>query len=366
LRKSIAAMAAVMVLTVAVAAGGAYFYVEDRKNAEYDLDKRVPMSELYFKDYDDTPYSEALYYQFEIGDGSDFFCHFLYGDIGFGIKYFGVDYKLFTPGEKPVFFGTQFDTDESSMSKASFQWKVGGNSAGGDADEQRIHIVSGPLKVDVTLETVVPYYQVGDGGMMYLDDEREEWGKLTIYPHFKVTGKILNGSTVIDVDGWGYGNKIVQAFDPRKLSDFHTALRWQKNGVGFDVHDYYTPEDNEWLPVLMVYKDGRMIHVSQDYTKENLEYFVEPKSGRKVPTSYRVVSEGDDIKVTIEFTDVSASDYNDPLMSLGRIQKAVINLFADPPIDLRFDGHVKFVIETPEYKVVEEGPGHGLALVAVD
>ncbi len=350
------------------AASTVFFFAPDREAGGYDLDKTAPLSELYFEPYQDTPYSDSLYYQFEVAEGVDFFCHFFYADMGFRVKKYGMDYKLTKKGGEKVYFGRKFDSDEGSMAKNAFAWKLGPNSAGGDADSQRLRIQSGPLSVDVTLKVEVPYYQVGEQGALYLDEDREEWSKFVYFPLFSVTGKIKEGATVHKVDGWGYGNRVyAENYMITDFSRLHTALRWQKDGLGFDLHDYYAIEEygSEWLPVLMVYRDGKMIHVSQSFEKEVLEHVVEPKSGKKLPASYRVASRAEDVMVTIEFTDVKLTDYNDPLIVLSSFEKTLIQLISDAPLDLRFDGRVKMTLTTPEGTVVKEGPGHGLALVSL-
>jgi hypothetical protein len=104
--------AALMTMALATAAApGVFFFAPDRRTAVYDLDVRVPDEALYPRDYKDTPYFDTPYYQFDIGNGRDFFCHFFYVDLGFGIKSYGLDYKLFTPGRKPVYYGRKFDVE---------------------------------------------------------------------------------------------------------------------------------------------------------------------------------------------------------------------------------------------------------------
>jgi hypothetical protein len=349
-------------------AGDIFYFVEDPENAVYDLDARVPDDALNFRDYNDTPFGDNMYYQFDSEDGSDFYCHFIYSDMGFRIKAYALDYKLRYPDGKTVFYGSRFDADESYLAKDSFDRKVGPNRVWGDNSRHRMHIESGPLKLDVTLKTLVPFFAPGEGGMMYLDAERKKKSHITHFPLFSAEGTIDDGSKIMKIKGWGYGNRGWQeGWLITYLTKFHTGLRWQKDGLGFDMYDYITTDHlgNVWMPILMVYNNGKMIHVSQSYEKENLDYYYEPKTGSKIPTSYRIKSVRKDSTVEIEFIDVKLTDYNDPLIILSKFEKYLLSFITEAPLDIRFDGYVKMKVTTPEGTITKEGPAHGLALVAL-
>ena len=69
--------------------------------------------------------------------------------------------------------------------------------------------------------------------------------------------------------------------------------------------------------------------------------------------------------VEIEFTHVKMTDYNDPLIALTKLERTLIQFFSASPLDIRFDGHVKMTVTTPEGTITKEGPGHGLALTSM-
>ena len=93
-------------------------------------------------------------------------------------------------------------------------------------------------------------------------------------------------------------------------------------------------------------------------------YYTEPKSGKKMPLGFKVVSESKDMKVEIEYTGVKMTGYNDPLIILSSIEKKLVQFFAAAPLDLRFDGNVKLTITTPEGAITKEGPAHSLTLLS--
>ena len=352
---------------VALAAQKISFFVADPKTATYDLDARVPADALFFKGYDDTPYTSGLYYQFDSDNGYDFYCHFIFADMGFLITKYIIDYKLHYPDGTYKVMGTKFDSDEGSMAKDRFEWRVGPNWVKGDRSSHKIHIETGPLRVDVVMKTAAPFYRVGGEGMMYIEPERDKHMRFFYFPMFKAEGTIKDGATVINVNGWGYGNLTNSNFVITNQTPLHTGLRWQKDGIGFDLHDYVSgPEyGGEWLGILIVYKDGKIIQVSQDYDKKNLDKVYEEKTKTHVPGSYSVRSDKQGVKVEIDFTGVKLSDYNDPLIWLGTVEKYLIQLVTEPPLDLRFDGHVRMKVTMPGGEVIEkQGPGHGLALVS--
>jgi hypothetical protein len=355
-----------LALLAGAAAGASrfVFFAPDPKTAVYDLEAAVPADALHFKPYTRTPHMESFYYQFDNHDGSDFFCHLFFADLGLGMKRFGIDYKLRYPSGKTTFFGAQYDPAQTELAGDRFDWKIGPHRLSGDASEHHLQINDGPMKLDVTFKVRVPLFRVGEGKMFFGDRDRKE-GMITYFPSFAVSGTMQDGRTVATVAGWGYGNQVKQDF-LAEMFELHTALRWQKDDLGFDVHDYITPKamGSEWLPILMVHRHGKMIHVSQNYKKENLEFYDEPRSKKRIPVGYRVVSEAQDFKIVIEFTQVKLGDYNDPLLSLGPLEKYMLQLLTESPLDLRFDGRVRLTITTPAETVVMEGPGHGLALVA--
>ena len=361
-----ACLAMVMVMLVclpAIGSDGFFFFTPDRENAVFDLDKPVPQDALYFKDIDNRPYLTGMYYQFDNEDGSDFFCHFLYMDMGYGIKRLGLDYKLKRKDGTMVYFGRKYELSESNLGRDHFEFKVGPNIVNGDHKYHHLKIVDGPVKADVVLKTEVPFYRVGEEGKHCLTYECKEFGVITYFPLFSVTGTVEENGKKTMVSGWGYGNRSIQTHTDPNFTNFHTALRWQKDGLGFDLHDYTTLA-GEWLPILMVYNNGKMIHVSQSYKKENIEFYKEPRSGKRIPIGYKIVSEGHGVKVQIEFTGVKLTDYNDPLVVLSPIEKSIVQLFVHAPLDMRFDGHVKLTLNTKTGTVVKEGPAHGLALMA--
>lgn len=355
-----------LVAGIALAASTVSFFATDRKNAYYDLDQPVPADALLFKGYSDTPYTDSLFYQFDGEDGLDFFCHFILADMGYGMKKFILDYKLHYPDGECVYYGRKFDDDEGALSSQRLEWNIGPNHVTGDQSSQTIHIESGPLVVDVVMKKVVPFYRVNQG-MLYVEPERKKQACFTYFPLFEASGTIKHGNTVTRVSGWGCGNRVYENFLINDISTLHTALRWHRDGIGFDLHDYVMlPEyGGQWLPILMVYQDGKMIDVDQDFEKKNLGYITEEKTGQKIPAGYRIKSQRDGMTVTIEFTDVRLSDYNDPLIALTPVEKYLLTLVVESPLDLRFDGQVRLEIKTPDGQVLtRQGPGHGLALIS--
>lgn len=355
---------AALLALAALAAPSITFFVRDPQTAAYDLQAKLPADALCFQKCSTTPCTGGLFYQFDSGNGYDFYCHFIHADVGFGLKKYIVDYKLHYPDGSYKVFGGKFDSDEGLMAQDRFEWRAGPNSIKGDQADQRLHLGSGALRVDVDFKTLVPYYRVGDNGMIYLEPERKSSGQFTYFPLFEAQGTIRDGATVIPISGWGLGNLTRMYFIITEVTTLHTALRWQKDGLGFDFHDYRaTPEFGEqYFGVLMVYNQGRMIHVSQNYRKEILETVTEPKTGAKIPIGYRVTSQVQGVTVQLEFTGVRLSDYNDPLIWLGGIEKRLIALVTQPPLDLRFDGQVKLTVTTDQGALVKQGPGHALVL----
>ena len=355
---------AALIAAAALAAPSITFFVRDPRTAAYDLRAAVPPDALFFKGNYTTPYTGGPYYQFDSENGYDFYCHFIFADLGFGLKKYLVDYKLHYPDGTCKVFGGKFDQDEGFQAEDRFEWKIGPNRIKGDQAIHHLHIESGALRVDVDLKTLVPFYRVGDDGRIYLEPERKGWGQLTYFPLFAAQGTILDGETSIPVSGWGYGNLSRMHFIITEITSLHTALRWQKDGLGFDFHDYRAAPEygGNWFGVLMVYDQGRMIHVSQDFRKEILESVTEPKTGFKIPIGYRLESRGQGVTVQIEFTGVRLADYNDPLVWLGGIEKRLVELVTEPPLDLRLDGQVKLTVTTDQGTIIKAGPGHGLAL----
>jgi len=358
-------IAALLIATAALSANRVRFFVTDPKTATYDLTKPAPADALFFKGYNGIPYTHGLYYQFDSDNGYDFYFHMIFADIGIMTKNM-IDYKLHYPDGTYKVLGTKFDEDEGSIAKDRFERHVGPNWIKGDRDKHVVHIETGPLRVDVVMKIAAPFYRVGEG-KMFLDPETDKYGLFTYFPLFEVSGEIKDGATVIPISGWGYGNLLEQNYMFTDLTPLHTALRWQKEGLGFDLHDYLVvPEyGGDELKILIVYNDGKIIHVAQDYKKEIIDRVHEKKTDRDLPGSYKITSEKQGVKVEIEFLDVVLSDYNDPLIWLGTVEKYLINLIAPPPLDLRFDGRVNMKVTMPDGKVIEKrGPGHGLALVA--
>jgi len=367
-RKNIIAVIVIvagLTASVALAAATVSFFARDPNAAKYDLNARVPADALFFKGYNSTVYTDSIYYQFDADNGYDFYCHFVLADVSVTKQYI-VDYKLHQPDGKYKVFGGRFDADASSMAADRFEWRIGPNSLKGDAAAHKIHLESGPLRVDVTLKTAVPFYRVGDQGMIYVEPDRKKSGQLTYFPLFAAEGTIKDGNTVIKISGWGYGNRMTENFLFNEVSKLHTALRWQKDGLGFDLHDYQLlPEyGGGLLKILMIYHQGKLVHVSQNYAKQNLNSVTEKKTGLKIPADYRVTSKAPGSEAVIEFTNVKLSDYNDPLIWLGSVEKYLLSLVSPPPLDLRFDGQVKITLTTPTSTITKQGPGHGLALLA--
>ena len=139
---------------------------------------------------------------------------------------------------------------------------MGPHSVTGDQNSHRIVIDEGPIKLDVILKTTVPFFRPGKDGKICPDYECEKSGVFTHFPQFSVKGKMVYEGKTTDISGWGVGNRSYQDFMSSEMIGYHSALRWQKDGIGFDVQDYIIPS-GEWLPLLMVHKDGKMIHVSQ-------------------------------------------------------------------------------------------------------
>jgi hypothetical protein len=347
-------------------ASDVYFFVPDFKSATYDLKRPVPADALHFAGYDDAPYSDFLYYQIENDAGQDLFLHLFYMDVGMGVKSYGMDYKLRLNDGRTVYFGRKYDTDQGAMASNRFDWRIGPNSIQGNFSTQQVHLADGPLRADLTFKTEVPFYQVGDQGKIYLDIGKKQWGRFTYFPLFSVTGTLEVEGTRIPIKGWGYGNRVVQHYDPSGFAELHTALRWQQDGLGFDVHDYQTTPElgGQWLPILMVYHKGRLVHVAQDYEKEVLSYVEDARSGKRIPADYRIRSQKGDSTVTIEFSGVKITDYNDPMLSLNTMEKVLVKLISPPPIDIRLDGQVKITLTTPQGTLTRQGAGHGLTLVS--
>ena len=354
-----------LIAALALAAQTISFFVANPKEAKYDLKASVPSDFLLAKPYQDTPFTDCIYYQFDSDNGYDFYCHYIMADVGIISKKYLLDYKLHYPDGRFKVFGGKFDADQGSIAADRFEWRIGPNYTRGDSSTHQLHIESGALIVDVTMKAVVPAYRVGKDGMLYIEPERKKWGQFTYFPLFRAEGAIKDGATVIPITGWGYGNRANENFIISDVTSLHTALRWQKEGLGFDVHDYQAfPEyGGQWLPILIVYNKGRLIHVSQNYQKEVLDYITEEKTGLKIPAGYRITSQGPGIEVKIEFAQVKLADYNDPLVWLGTVEKYLLNLVSDPPLDLRFDGQVKITVTTAEGTIEKQGPGHGLALL---
>jgi len=350
----------------ALAANFISFFVRDPKTAVYDLKAEVPRDALFFKPYSDTPHTEGIYLQFDSENGYDFYSHFIFADLGRFLNKSMIDYKLHYPDGTYKVFGTKFDREECSFARDRFEWKIGPNWLKGDSALHRLHIDSGPLKLEINLKPLVPFYRVGDNGMIYVEPKRKQYMQLTYFPLYEANGSIRDGNTVIPISGWGYGNYSTTNFNLYGATSLHTALRWQKDGLGFDFHDYQAPPQfgGNWFGVLMVYEQGKLIQVNQNYTKQILEKVIEPKTGIKVPIGYCLTSKAQGVTVKIEFTGVKLTDYNDPLVWLGSLEKKLIQLVTNPPLDLRFDGRVKLTLTTEQGTIIKQGPGHGLALVS--
>ena len=100
-------VAALLAAAGALAAASISFFVRDPATARYDLAAPVPADALYFKDYDSTPYTDSIYYQFDADSGPDFYCHFILADMGLIMKKGLLDYKLhYLDGTYPlIWFG---------------------------------------------------------------------------------------------------------------------------------------------------------------------------------------------------------------------------------------------------------------------
>jgi hypothetical protein len=361
-----ALLIALIVCPLALAGAKIFYMTSDRENAVHDLDKKLPPDALAFKGYDDTPYSESIFYQFTSENGVDFFTHVIYADIGFTIKRHGLDFKVRYPDGNIHYFGRQIDHDQCEMAGGRFSWKLGRNSISGDLNNHLLHIEEDGVVVDVVFKAVAPIYRVGRDGMIYLDAERKKWGQMTFLTCFEVEGTLRDGATVIPIKGWGYGDHTRGNFIVTEFTRYCHGTHFYKDGLGYDFIEWTATEKygSEFLSVLLVHQDGKLIHVSQNSKKTVLEHFIEPRSKKKIPASYTVESEGQGVAVKVEFTDVKLTDYNDPLIILSPVERALIELVSDAPLDLRFDGNVKLIVKTPEGTDVREGRTYGLTILS--
>jgi hypothetical protein len=332
-----ALVAVVVVCSYALAGSRIFFMSADRERAVHDLDKKLQAGALAFKGYEKTPYSESIFYQFSSEGGVDFFTHIMFADIGFTIKRFGLDFKIRYPDGRVHYFGRQIDKEECAQSQDRFSWKLGRNSIGGDLETHRLHIEEHGVVIDATFKAVAPLYRVGDDGMIYLDPGKKKWGQITFFTCFEVEGTLKDGVTVVPIKGWGYGDYVRGNFIVTEFTRFCSGTRFYRDGLGFDFIEWTTTEEygSEFLSVLLVHHRGKMIHVSLSSKKTVLDYFVEPRSGKKIPAGYIVESRDQKVSVKFEFLDVKVTDYNDPLIILSPLEKALVQLISDAPLDMR-------------------------------
>ena len=365
-KRLVAAAVVVLLAALAPAAEKIFFMAPNRKHAVHDLTKKLSPDGLASRSHDRTPYSESIFYQFSNHDGVDFFTHIMFMDAGFTIKRFGLDFKVRYPDGKTHYFGRQIDVDECSLSRERFSWKLGNNSAEGDLDTHRLVINEHGLELDVTFKMIAPIYRAGEAGMIYMDPEQKKWGQLTFFTCFSAEGTLKDGETLVPVKGWGYGDYIRGNFIVTEFTRYCSGLRFYQDGLGFDIIDYITTDKygSEWLPVLLVHKDGRLIHVSLDCERTVLDYYTEPRSGKRIPASYRIRSRADDVSVDISFTQVQLADYNDPFIILSPVERYLIDLISDAPLDLRFNGRVDVSVTTPRETVTRQGQAYSLFLIS--
>lgn len=202
--------------------------------------------------------------------------------------------------------------------------------------------------------------------MIYLDPGRRKWGQMTYFTCFTAKGELIDGGEPVRIDGWGYGDYVRGNFLVTEFTRFCSGLRFYRDGVGFDFIDYLVTDDKGggWFPVLIVHKDGRIVHVSLDCEKTVTKSFIEPKTGMEVPTDFTIKSAGPGVSVEIDFRDVALADYNDPMIVLGPVERFIVNIFTDAPLDLRLDGKVSMKLTTQEGALLREGDAYALVLMA--
>jgi len=357
--KGIAVLICLLAASALLAAGD-YFVESMKQQGEAVSDP----AELYFTGYHDTPWFQSIFYQVSGDCGTDFFTHLFFTDLGFGIRRFGLDFKLRYPDGRVRYFGRQMSSSEGELERGAFSIRLGPNRASGDLEKHVLHIEEDGLVADFEFKALAPFYRPADGARVYLDRDREDWASIIYFTCFEVQGTIKDGGTVTRVSGWGYGDLLRGNILVTDFARFCSGIRFYKDGLGFDYVDYaVTPEyGGSLVPVLIVHKDGKIIHASAGCRKTVLASFQDPETGQFIPADVLIESEGEGVKARIEFTGVEVTDYNDPLITFSPWGRRLIALFADAPLDLRMDGDVKIEVETDDGLETREGRTYALVL----
>jgi len=121
IKTSVVFFSAVLLAAMALAATSISFFVRDPATASYDLNATVPPDALFFKDSLDKPSTEAIYYQFDSDNGYDFYCHFVFVDMGWLGSRYVVDYKLHYPDGTYKVFGGQFEKEKGALARDQFK-----------------------------------------------------------------------------------------------------------------------------------------------------------------------------------------------------------------------------------------------------
>jgi hypothetical protein len=354
------AIIGIIVLLSALAFAGSELFVftADREHAKYDLARKLPADALNFPNYTETPYFHTLFYQISNPDGTVFFSHFLLGDLGYGIKRMGMDFKLRYPDGKVHYWGGEFKAETVAIKTDRYSWTLGNNRVEGDLTTQRLHFDQDRLKADLTVKMLAPVYRIGDEGMIYLEADHKKWMQITFLTCFSAEGTISDGATVIPVKGWGYGDAVRGNFVVTDFGQICTGLRFYQDGLGVDLLEYTsTPaRGGEVIPIIIVHRDGKIVAVCASPKKTVTEYYTEPRSGKKLPASFTLEGKSGEVGIRLDYTGVKLTDYNDPLKILSPLEKKVIQLVSEAPLDMRFDGQLKVSLTDSAGTVTRSGP----------
>lgn len=287
---------------------------------------------------DNGDYGESWFFYVQTDDGGALFA--MLSITNLGLRTFGTtcDINYYAADGKVYDFHKETDRTAITASTAKMDTKIGNARVWGGGGEYHFTVDEPEIKMNFTLQNLLPSYKFGNGAVKFYEDKSAEWTLGINAPAAKSSGSITIGGKTFDLKGHGYHD---HGWATIKLPSFVRkwfTFRALDEKLSLVLHHQYLTDNfaKENIRFGLFGKDGNIEASSRNFLYTPKKWRTE--SGFKIPTELEITMNAGGYKINGTVTEKRFLAAVDVLGQISWPIRMAIKAFYTNPYLIRYLG----------------------------